>query len=273
MFSNFINFDSLEDISGIEYKDVLDWLKASNIDVSIVRKTSTNQMIVLIGSKFGNIAEGFATKGKSKALKELVAGVRKTILEDGEKIINLPGSPSFMDIKRKKLLEKVTNELSKRGATVKLDESTNVPPRKTTVKEKTKTRTSTQDRKTGLTKGTGGRASPKRSRRGIASGPLQLIGLINKKLPGVVAKNMRAPRLQNQTGRFASSARIVDVTQTTQGFPSLGFTYEKNPYQVFESTSGTRYASVERDPRSLIEGSIREIAIELALGRIFTRRV
>ena len=51
------------------------------------------------------------------------------------------------------------------------------------------------------------------------------------------------------------------------------YTYQRDPYGVFESTSGTRFASPERDPRVLIEGSIREIAQELAIGRFFTRRV
>ena len=53
----------------------------------------------------------------------------------------------------------------------------------------------------------------------------------------------------------------------------MGYTYERNPYQVYESTSGTRFSSIERDPRTLIDKSIREIAAELAIGRLYTRRV
>ena len=33
------------------------------------------------------------------------------------------------------------------------------------------------------------------------------------------------------------------------------------------------WATPERDPRKLIDRSIREIAAELAMGRLFTRRV
>ena len=33
------------------------------------------------------------------------------------------------------------------------------------------------------------------------------------------------------------------------------------------------WATPERDPRKLIDGSIREIAARLAIGRFFTRRV
>jgi outer membrane phospholipase A len=84
---------------------------------------------------------------------------------------------------------------------------------------------------------------------------------------------MGTPRLENRTGRFASSVRVTDVMPTKQGFPSIGYTYQRDPYQVYESTSGSRFASTNRDPRSLIDGSIREIAAELAIGRLYTRRV
>ena len=110
------------------------------------------------------------------------------------------------------------------------------------------------------------------ARRGMGS-PTRLMALINAKLPQTVASNMGEPRLENRTGRFAASPRVVDVQQTPQGFPSIGYTYEKNPYSVFERTSGTRFASAERDPRDLIQLSIREIAQQLTIGRFFTRRV
>lgn len=103
--------------------------------------------------------------------------------------------------------------------------------------------------------------------------PLQLIGLINKSLPDTVRKNMQAPGLQNRTGRFAESVKLTDVVQTGKGFPSFGYTYQKNPYQVFEMGSGQApWASAERDPRKLIDRSIREIAAQFAIGRFYTRR-
>ncbi len=100
-----------------------------------------------------------------------------------------------------------------------------------------------------------------------------LLGLLNQKLPQTVAKNMGPPRLENRTGRFAQSVRAVDVNVTPQGFPSIGYQYQKDPYGVYEKTSGTRFADVKRDPRTLIDASIREIAAQMAVGRIFTRRV
>jgi hypothetical protein len=101
----------------------------------------------------------------------------------------------------------------------------------------------------------------------------QVMALINDKLPEVVQKNMGPPRLENQTGRFAGSVRITDASRTPQGMPSFGYTYRKDPYSVYETTSGSSRADEKRDPRKLIDASIREIAAGYALGRFYTRRV
>ena len=49
---------------------------------------------------------------------------------------------------------------------------------------------------------------------------------------------MQPPGLANRTGRFASSVKVTEIQQTPKGFPSIGYTYRKNPYQVFEEGSG-----------------------------------
>jgi len=98
-----------------------------------------------------------------------------------------------------------------------------------------------------------------------------LLPILNERLPDVVAKNMVAPALQNRTGRFASSVRATDIVTTAKGFPSIGYTYQKNPYQTFEK--GFAQGSPDRDPRSLIDKSIREVAAGFAIGRFYTRRV
>jgi len=103
---------------------------------------------------------------------------------------------------------------------------------------------------------------------------LSYINEINKRLPRQVEENMGAPALESRTGRFAQSVKAVNVTKTTQGHPSIGYTYAKNPYQVFEPGQGKKpWASTERDPRQVIDRSLREIAVELALGRFYTRRL
>ena len=104
--------------------------------------------------------------------------------------------------------------------------------------------------------------------------PFTYVAMINKKLPQTVAKNMRSPMLQNNSGRFASSVRVETADLTAQGHPSFGYTYDKSPYQVFEVGTGSApWATPDRDPRKLIDKSIREVAAQLAIGRFYTRRL
>ena len=100
-----------------------------------------------------------------------------------------------------------------------------------------------------------------------------MLGIINAQLSNTVANNMGYPRLDNVTGTFAQSVRVTDISTTTQGFPSVGYTYSRSPYGVFETSSGSRFASAQRDPRPLIDMSIREIAAQYGLGRLYTRRM
>ena len=101
-----------------------------------------------------------------------------------------------------------------------------------------------------------------------------IMAMINQKLPQTVEKNMGAPGLENRTGRFARSVKLTDVSATRQNFPSFGYTYDKEPYQVFEIGRGRApWATPERDPRKVIDASVRELAAEMAIGRFYTRRV
>ena len=100
--------------------------------------------------------------------------------------------------------------------------------------------------------------------------PLNVKVLLNNQLPAVVQQNMRFPALENRTGRFASSVKVTDVATTTQGFPSIGYTYQKIRIKHLK---GIRQGSQDLDPRKLIDKSIREIAVQFAMGRFYTRRV
>ena len=94
-----------------------------------------------------------------------------------------------------------------------------------------------------------------------ATSPFSYMAMINKRLAQTVRKNMGAPGLENQSGRFAGSVRVQDANRTAQGYPSFGYTYEKDPYQVFEVGEGAApWASSQRDPRRLIDKSIRAVS-------------
>jgi hypothetical protein len=105
--------DSVRDIASIGEKDVLDWLERSNLDMRIVRNTATDTMEVFIGSKVLNSKEAVESRTRKADLtKRILPDVRKTVIDMGSLIPGMPGSDSFVDIKRKKLLKKVSEEFS-----------------------------------------------------------------------------------------------------------------------------------------------------------------
>lgn len=102
---------------------------------------------------------------------------------------------------------------------------------------------------------------------------LSLISIINRKLPEQVAKNMGAPGLVYRTGRFANSTKVVNIETTRDGNPSIVFDYQRDPYDVFDRRLGrSPWNTPARDPRALVDKSVREIVQELAIGRFYTRR-
>jgi len=112
--------------------------------------------------------------------------------------------------------------------------------------------------------------APKRKTTSTGFSQTKLYAALSARINSVVAKNMGEPALNYQTGRFAGSVKITDVTATPQGFPSIGYTYQLYPYQTFEP--GFQQGDPDRDPRKLIDRSIREIAAQMVTGRLYTRR-
>tara|TARA_Y100000310_G_scaffold325277_1_gene388516 strand:- start:90 stop:1469 length:1380 start_codon:yes stop_codon:yes gene_type:complete len=116
-----------------------------------------------------------------------------------------------------------------------------------------------------------------RTTKGQFASPVALMNILNKKLPATIRDNMGHPALQNVSGRFAGSIRVQKVN------PALGrskpatiqYSYDTDPYQVFETggKGDSRWATTARDPRILIDKSIREIAAESMMTRFVTQRL
>lgn len=206
-------------------------------------------------------------------LAQLYPKVEKAVLKyiKSQPIESMAGSKSIIDNAEDVVTHMLLKELSK-GANAKV----RGPLIKPKGRKKKNVSKSSKESSSVSAKGSSKKArkgTTKRKQQGAASQPLHLIGLINKELPNTVRKNMGAPGLENQTGRFAASVRLTDVVKTPKGFPSFGYTYQKDPYQVFENGIGSApWANGDRDPRELIDRSIREIAAQFAIGRFYTRR-
>jgi len=90
--------------------------------------------------------------------------------------------------------------------------------------------------------------------------------LINEGLAKQIKGNMGEPYhppvlLRNQTGRFSESAKLLTLTRGQRGTLLGTYTYQRDPYDTFlpEGKLGTP----ERNPKTYIEGSIRELALAI----------
>ena len=240
-------------------------LEEIKTQLEVIKDLEKGTVHVSVGSALENVTQaGKVEKGIRKALKNALEKLD---------IPNLEGSDSLAGATRKKVVKKIMDPFKKiKGARVTTEDlkiDNNKKPSKSDKKRKNtvKTNNVASIRKRRVKQSTVKGGANQQSM-------FSIMAMINQKLPQTVRKNMIAPRLENRTGRFANSVKITEVTRTAKGFPSFGYTYDKDPYQVYESGVGKApWEDGQRDPRQLIDASIREIAANLALGRFYTRRV
>lgn len=224
--------------------------------------------VITFQDYFGNRA------GDAKAEKFVLSTVRKFFEEEVgiDNFVNMKGSKSIKDSIETSIVNNLVGKKKTKGTKVtrrldsKLDSSKKKAKGKTQVSKPARTK-NTKAKAAGFAAQKGTRRKTKDSSINLR----QLMGILNQRLPGTVAKNMGSPALNFRTGRFASSVFVTDVTRTPQGFASIGYSYMKSPYQTFEP--GFAQGSPQRDPRKLIDKSIREIAQQLVETRLYTRRV
>ena len=101
---------------------------------------------------------------------------------------------------------------------------------------------------------------------GNPGSPMHLLALFNADLEQRIRDNMGQPALVNRTGRFAGSVKVLNIPEVQGTTGNIQYTYQRNPYEVFEGDPS-------RDPRLLIDKTIREQAAEMALGKFTTQRV
>ena len=276
--------DAFEDVLGDEavFTETGDALKEPDIrkmmtdlgiDISIIKDAKIGTYTVELEAAVDNRAGGSALKESKKKLQDQI----KIAVKKLGGIENLSGSDTFKEKYTKKTRQKVLNPF-KNLKNVKVSaKDLKINDKSSSSKKKAKTKASKASKSKERLGKAALPAAARKSKRKAQSSPagsmLQMIGMINKELPDTVRKNMKSPALVNRTGRFAESTRVTDITQTPKGFPSIGYTYQRDPYQVFEDGSSGAWSNGQRDPRKLIDSSIREIAVKMAIGRFYTRRV
>lgn len=245
-----------------------------NHDVDIKTGKLKSEMTVIVstqGTAF-NASQSSLERDTSLFLKNKISGL----------FAYITGSPNLVQVIETALFQKVTHKLLKtKGVRVKGPKN-KVTQVKTSEIVESSTKNiiksgQTSKRKKGTpikAKSVRGITEPIASSTRLTASPLEMITYINKELPVELDKLMIAPRLETRTGRFAQSVQVRNITQTKQGFPSIDYTYQRDPYQVFEMGIGRfPWATRDRDPRPLIDRAIRNIAAEMLKARIYTRRI
>lgn len=83
-----------------------------------------------------------------------------------------------------------------------------------------------------------------------------IVPLINADLKRYVLEQMSYPSLENRSGRFAGSVRVLSAQENA----AVQYTYQKSPYQVFSPSRGKRpWATEERDPAKIIDRAIKKL--------------
>ena len=252
-----------EDVSGNTLAGVRKFFESQGVDVTVIRNSKTDTMEIFLGSFVSNQAERADSQNKKKLLLDtLEEAISKLTKNPTFAFSELKGSDSFKTKKRKQVIKIITDPFKKIKNTKVTTENIKIQESKTKVKGKV----GSKSRLTG--KGRKKAVRPPILATGFSQ--TKLYGALSAKINATVAKNMGDPALNYQTGRFADSVKITDVSKTPQGFASVGYTYQLYPYQTFEP--GFRQGDAERDPRKLIDRSIREIAAQMVTGRLYTRR-
>lgn len=252
-----------KDVSNNTLANVKRFFEKQGVDITVIRNSKTDTMQIFLGSSVSNQAERADSQNKKKLLLDTLNKAIARLQKDPTlAFAELKGSDSFRTKKRKQVIKTVVQPFKKIKGVKVTTEDTKIKNAKTEVKGKIGS-------KARLT-GKGRQKSVRKSMLSTGFSQVKLYAVLNAKINSVVAKNMQLPGLQYQSGRFAGSVNITDVSKTPQGFASIGYTYQKYPYQTFEP--GFAQGSTDRDPRKLIDRSIREIAAQMVIGRLYTRR-
>ena len=202
----------------------------------------------------------------SAAEKALVKVFREYIKYLAPQIVNAHGSSSLTEKIEKVLVDAIAGKPSK--------------GKKVTRRKKNISKSSSGKSRAAQPRNAKGqfikRAAPtaikkaKGTAKGVSASPLALIVALNKGLHQAVRGNMGSPRLNNVSSRFSDSVEVTNIITPTRGFPIVDYTYMLYPYQTFEV--GWARGSTQRDPRPLIDMSIREVATTVAFNKFHTRR-
>jgi|TARA_B110001454_G_scaffold213409_1_gene231596 hypothetical protein len=214
----------------------------------------------------------------TKALKTTHDQLTDHIKKTTDEVADFSSSPSARTRTRKLAAETVVNALTYKLKNVSgKSEKAKGGTKRAALKQKGTTKRVQKGAKKGNRNAKIKGTSAARQKQRQISSPIGLTALLNQSLAGQVIKNMGPyPRvLENRSGRFAGSAEVTNIAVFPKSV-EIQYTYQKDPYAVFEPGSGSSLASPGRDPRQIIGGTLRELAQSIMgtkYGLVRTKRV
>jgi hypothetical protein len=278
-FFNLGHVTSVSDIKAAKTLQSLDRrISSASRNMDAVSKAATDTLKLQIMSRFTKLGDPELRKEffgrvivvtpESEAANQTDSTYEKAVLEDVKKalrtaIITLnkdwagqSSSDSAVDATAKLLIAGAVRRGAKTRARIKVDREPSHSNSEIKLKRPKESPAVQEGMSYGELPSTGRQAT--KSQVSLA----YLIPSLNDRLPAIVKSNMgKRGRLTNRTGRFAESAEIVYIDNS-----NIGFTYQTDPYAVFESQGS-------RDPRDLIGESIRLLASNIMMQKFNVVRV
>ena len=274
----------------IEGLDKIDLFKEQDISKSVVIK-------IIFGTAAQNTLMREADRGSAlssnPSIDRLLASIRDDFMDQWGKDPSKKGSKSVAELNALGAFAHIPKEMRTASGLpdmrfklnkqtmklAKLVEKSKGKKGKTIVKGSKKTiKRNTVNSTKSLKAGRAGRRVPEND-----ASLVRLMGHINNALPRHLKGNMEPPALQYRgrakpskpfAGPFNRGVRATavrpDPKQTYGDGIIVDYTYEKYPYQTFEP--GFLKGDVMRDPRKLIQESIRDVLIERRITRFLTMR-
>jgi len=213
----------------------------------------------------------FTSSGIKFTQGEAEQRIRKLMEDNVEKLIGSKGSPSMLDLIQASIVDvlKGKKPSKKEYISPKVEVIKSKPAKVDTSATKAQIKKDL-DQVRKLKKSV--KAVPKIQEAAPQTFNLTNLQLIlNQQLQDVVSANMgdgsSKSILNYRTGRFASSVKVENLTESRSGMITAFYSYMKNPYATF-SEGGRQQKPKSRDPKLLISASIREIAAQHVTNRL-----
>jgi hypothetical protein len=111
-----------------------------------------------------------------------------------------------------------------------------------------------------------GRGKKRRGTRPAGPQQQQIVSILNSVIKGYVIEQMNKPALEQRSGRFAESVKILSHLPNN----TLVYTYRKSPYLVFDTSRGKDpwNRPADRNPGTIINNAINKATMD-KFGKVF----